>query len=688
MYKYLCLEEMATVPSVPNVYKQPLTELQQITLWWNAPTSDGGSPITSYVLSNTSPSFSNNYDVRARSAFVTGLSSNTSYSFQIAASNAIGLGPFTSFNTVTTGLRPFPISTITALPSTNTLNTSVNWPFNSSNSSYNIQGHVISAVPFDISGLEVIGSTLKPSFNTPISTCFLQNLGPYSYKLYAQAANSIGYSQRTASTIIDNVPGSAYFIASAGPPPSNSGLIISGGSQITLGLSTAFTYEWFQNMTSLGTSTNPRVFSSATVSLTSQANSFGFSFVNIGSGNLRYRMTYRDESDGTITSDSLPIASSNVLSNWKHFAVVGAVDMGPPIVKRMSVYSDGAFIYSTTTNYGIMTLTQPQIGFALPMDYFSAYEGYITSFRFVKDAALYSGSTYIRPKPPLFNSPTGTTQFLFPFYSSDRLLSNASGTDLIATNVFSNVSFVKVFPGYVVPSPPAAGGSLSFTTSGANYSFLTVTSPVTITYQQDYTFEWYQRLDSITVGATPTVFSVSYSGSPTRYLSVWFTKPGANVEINVQYPINGGSFSTSFPITTKTMENNWVHVAIVTTNYLTDRLLTIYLDGTLLASTSVAQPVKWSVATTFTNFTIGNYSIQSLTRAFKGNITNFRFTNSQQVYTAAFTKPTPPLSALVNTNLLLLVTDNSSKYTDSSAYVRTVVGGGAISPTFSTAYPS
>jgi hypothetical protein len=78
---------------------------RQVALTWNAPSSDGGSIITDYLVEYTTDS--TNYTAvadgisTARSATVTGLVNGTSHSFRVSAINAIGTGIASSHATVT-----------------------------------------------------------------------------------------------------------------------------------------------------------------------------------------------------------------------------------------------------------------------------------------------------------------------------------------------------------------------------------------------------------------------------------------------------------------------------------------------------------------------------------------------------------------------------------------------------------
>jgi Fibronectin type III domain len=82
---------VTTVPGAPtNVSGQG--EYASVKVRWSAPASDGGSPITAYVIT---PSAGSPIIVggNVTSAVVPGLTNGVSYTFQVAAVNALGRGP-------------------------------------------------------------------------------------------------------------------------------------------------------------------------------------------------------------------------------------------------------------------------------------------------------------------------------------------------------------------------------------------------------------------------------------------------------------------------------------------------------------------------------------------------------------------------------------------------------------------
>ncbi|MDP9021304.1 MAG: S8 family serine peptidase, partial [Actinomycetota bacterium] len=81
----------ATVPDAPRHVAATAGETTA-TVTWAAPASNGGSPITGYAVRATSGGATVTVAAGATSAQVGGLATGTTYSFTVAASNAIGTG--------------------------------------------------------------------------------------------------------------------------------------------------------------------------------------------------------------------------------------------------------------------------------------------------------------------------------------------------------------------------------------------------------------------------------------------------------------------------------------------------------------------------------------------------------------------------------------------------------------------
>ena len=101
----------ATVPGAPTGLIAAIAGAGEVALLWNAPASNGGAPITDYVVQfssdggSTWTTFSRDgtpYNGTNAVALVTGLTNGTAYVFRVAAVNSVGTGPYTAASSAVT----------------------------------------------------------------------------------------------------------------------------------------------------------------------------------------------------------------------------------------------------------------------------------------------------------------------------------------------------------------------------------------------------------------------------------------------------------------------------------------------------------------------------------------------------------------------------------------------------------
>ena len=110
------LTPVAMVPGAPTIGTATAGSTTA-TLTWTAPGSDGGSPITGYVVrvyagTATTPTTSLTAAADATSLLVTGLTNGTAYRVDVSATNVVGTGPASALSTaVTPRLSLAPVAT-------------------------------------------------------------------------------------------------------------------------------------------------------------------------------------------------------------------------------------------------------------------------------------------------------------------------------------------------------------------------------------------------------------------------------------------------------------------------------------------------------------------------------------------------------------------------------------------------
>lgn len=92
---YISGEPTITVPSAPQTLSTTSSTSSSVSLSWTAPASDGGAPVTDYVIKTSSDNgaswvtFNDGVNTNT-TATVTGLSMSTNYKFSVTAQNSVG----------------------------------------------------------------------------------------------------------------------------------------------------------------------------------------------------------------------------------------------------------------------------------------------------------------------------------------------------------------------------------------------------------------------------------------------------------------------------------------------------------------------------------------------------------------------------------------------------------------------
>jgi hypothetical protein len=111
--------------------------------------------------------------------------------------------------------------------------------------------------------------------------------------------------------------------------------------------------------------------------------------------------------------------------------------------------------------------------------------------------------------------------------------------------------------------------------------------------------------------------------------------------LNFYYAANDHTF------TVPNILNAWHHIAIVKNS----TTINVYFDGVSVYSVSDAN--SWAVGASRPSIAANGAFFSAAPLFFNGYISNTRIVNGTAVYTATFTPPTAPLTAITNTSLLL-----------------------------------
>jgi hypothetical protein len=208
------------------------------------------------------------------------------------------------------------------------------------------------------------------------------------------------------------------------------------------------------------------------------------------------------------------------------------------------------------------------------------------------------------------------------------------------------------------PSAPkgSVGGSLLF--NGTANSNLSVPNDIDFRSAsgENFTIEWFQYA---TAGGNsfPRIFSIGSFANQ----SIAVSQEGSDASRTFFAWISG-----AIPIeSNQNYLNTWIYFALCRsgTNFR------VFKNGTQIGTT---QTNSTDFNDTTNVLRIGNETNTSVAAAFKGYITNFRWTKGVALYTSNFTRPSAPLTASANTSLLLLATTSGTASTDSSGKNKTV----------------
>lgn len=374
------------------------------------------------------------------------------------------------------------------------------------------------------------------------------------------------------------------------------------------------------------------------------------SIMRIGNFDFYLRIpAYHGGTDGALRVDGLSDGSTVSLKDgiWHHIALVR--ESGTIRLWIDGVYQTLGSGASYTTNH---SNTDANIigGRSNPIDGY--FDGHISNVRVVKGTAVYTGTSNITVPRGGLAAIAGTSLLAC---RSSRIIDLSTNNHTITVNGTATVNTFNPVP-----------------TTFSNYfdgtgDYITVADNAAFEMDADFTIEAFFYCQSlpgaglfaniITKGAAaifqPYYIFINNSGSLLFYSS----SNGSSWNVS-----NGSSFGT-------VQVGRWHHVAVsrVGTN------LRMFFDGALINT------ITSGAALTDNNraVTIGARS-DGTEDKFVGWISNVRIVKGTGVYTAAFTVPTSPLTAIAGTSLL---TCQSNRFVDASAnnFTLTVNGNTVIS---------
>jgi hypothetical protein len=328
------------------------------------------------------------------------------------------------------------------------------------------------------------------------------------------------------------------------------------------------------------------------------------------------------------------------LNAWHHLAIQRSGSF-------IEVYVDGTRLANVAAQTMRTSTSVVRIGKGNATQY--PFSGYISNVRIVKGTAVYpSGTTISVPTAPL-TAISGTSLLTC---QSNRFLDSSTNNFAVTRN--GDVK-ITTFNPFGITNTGTSGsayfdGTGDYLTAPGNNAFA-LTSV-------DWTIETW--IYPTALNTYNFIYSREGGTNPTSEIELYFGSNGAlNLNVLVSSTLYSANTSAGAIVS-----NAWQHVAAVRNG----GTVTIYINGisaatnTTLSTLSLNDPGTSNVPNIINQAAAAN-------RGMQGYASNFRFVKGTAVYTANFTPPTQPLTAIANTQLLTLQykqPHNNHSFQDSS----------------------
>jgi len=373
-----------------------------------------------------------------------------------------------------------------------------------------------------------------------------------------------------------------------------------------------------------------------------------WSFSSLANGTVGIGI--RDSAAATVSVTGSIVIPTNT---WAHVAVTRQSGL-------VRVFVNGVLDNSGTISKSVTARTT-LIGTFQYTGYENYFPGYVSNVRIVTGTAVYT-ATFTPPTAPL-TAISGTSLLTC---QSNRFADSSTNNFALTVTGAPSVQRYNPFGTSSAYSTSAIGGSGYF---NGTSDYLTAPANAALSMGTgDFTWEmWVYPITTPSgTGTSSNQFLFGYrSGNDTSpYLTLNSGSGGTNPII-----LFSGD-TTNFLSTTFPALNNWHHIAITRSG----TALKMFLNGAVVSSTT--NSTNFSDASTRYIGAING----GTTYYFPGYISNLRIVKGTAVYTAAFTPPTAPLTAIANTSLLLN-TINGGIYDNAMMNNLITVGNAQVSTT-------
>jgi hypothetical protein len=180
-----------TVPEAPTMLRNAVAFNQSATVSWQAPASDGGSPIVGYIVTayiGYWPAASVTFESTMTTQTIGGLTNGVTYRFKVAAMNAVGVGPASKISNPVVPAPTAPAAPTIGTATAGNGRATVSWTTPSSDGGSAITGYIVTAYV----GYAPVKLSIFDSTSTTRTVTGLTNDTEYRFRV--RAFNDIGIS--------------------------------------------------------------------------------------------------------------------------------------------------------------------------------------------------------------------------------------------------------------------------------------------------------------------------------------------------------------------------------------------------------------------------------------------------------------------------------------------------------------
>ena len=296
------------------------------------------------------------------------------------------------------------------------------------------------------------------------------------------------------------------------------------------------------------------------------------------------------------------------------------------------------------------------------------FPGYLSNVRVVKGTAVYTSN--FTPSTTPLTAISGTSLLTL---QSNYFKDNGSNNFAITITGTPSIQAFSPFGSGGAYSTSSVGASMYFngtpdyvTASGANAQLTT----------GQFTIEGWVYRKATGTGQNIINNFLWLTGQNAGWLVSVTSTNGIGLSVSTG-TFNSVTSIVSSPAAT-VQASAWSHFAITRD---ASNLIRIFVNGTLLASTTYATTLNLNSGTTLTGTRIGTAIWDNIGQSyFAGYISNVRIINNNAIYTANFTPPAAPLTAVSGTTFLLNGT-NAAIYDQTAKNDLITVGSAVVSAT-------